>query len=33
LTGLVVNVKRLVKLVEAVAQPTAGTVRAGGVGV
>ena len=33
LTGLVVNVKRLVKLVEGAAQPTAGTVRAGGVGV
>ena len=33
LTGLVVNVKRLVKLVEGAAQSTAGTVRAGGVGV
>jgi hypothetical protein len=33
LTGLVVNVKRLLKLVEAAAQPTAGPVRAGGVGV
>jgi transposase len=32
LTGLVVNVKRLLKLVEAAAQPTAGTVRAGCVG-
>jgi transposase len=31
LTGLVVNVKRLLKLVEAAAQPTAGTVRAGWV--
>jgi transposase len=32
LTGLVVNVKRLLKLVEAAAQPMAGTVRAGCVG-
>jgi transposase len=30
LTGLVVNVKRLLKLVEAAAAPTAGTMRAGG---
>ena len=33
LTGLVVNVKRFLKLVEAPAEPTAGTVRAGLSGV
>src|SRR5262249_9651387 len=33
LAGLVVNVKRLLKLVEVAVGPTAGTVRAGGIGV
>jgi hypothetical protein len=33
LTIFVVNVKRLLKLIETAAEPTAGTVRAGGTGV